>query len=162
MRYLVTSAVFGLIPIPPEASSGDDGRNHHGLNEDVWDAHKEHPLLVDSERMATKAALARLRRALGINVPAHWGSQMSKRRVARYKILGRGYGPQRIHLLLNHEDEADAKARELAAIPGQSPVALIDTDSERGVKFYFADGRVCSVVRKSQDKVELIRLRETP
>ncbi len=43
MRYLVTSAVFGLVPIPPEASSGDDGRDHHGLNEDVWDAHKEHP-----------------------------------------------------------------------------------------------------------------------
>ncbi len=74
---------------------------------------------------------------------------MLKRRVARYKILGRGYGNQRIHLLLNHEDEADARARELAAIPGQSPVALIDTDSERGVKFYFADGHVCTVVRKS-------------
>jgi len=74
---------------------------------------------------------------------------MSERRVARYKILGRGWGPQRIHLLLNNEDEADAKARELAAIPGQSPVALIDTNSYRGVKFYFADGRVCSVVRKS-------------
>jgi hypothetical protein len=35
------------------------------------------------------------------------------------------------------------------AIPGQSPVALIDTDSDKGVKFYFADGHVCSVVRKS-------------
>jgi hypothetical protein len=149
MRYLATSAVFGLLPIPPEASSGVDDRNQHGLSEEVRHSHNAHPLLVDSERMATKAALARIRRALGINVPAHWGSQMSKRRVARYKILGRGHGPQRIHLLLNHEDEADAKARELAAIPGQSPVALIDSDSERGVKFYFADGGVCSVVRKS-------------
>jgi hypothetical protein len=148
MRYLVTSAVFGLLPVPPEVSSGDDGRDHHGLHEDVWAAHADHPLRVDSERIATNAALARLRRALGINVPAHWGSDMSKRRFARYKLLGRGYGPHRIHLLLNQEDEADAKAREMAAIPGQSPVALIDTDSDSGVKFYFADGRVCSVVRK--------------
>ena len=149
MRYLATSAVFGLLPIPPEASSGADDRNQHGLSEEVRHSHNAHPLLVDSERMATKAALARLRRALGINVSGHWASQMSKRRRARYKILGRGWGPDRIYLLLNQEDEADAKARELAAIPGQSPVALIDTDSERGVKFYFADGSVCSVVTKS-------------
>jgi hypothetical protein len=149
MRYLATSAVLGLLPIPPETNSGDANRNQHVPSEELQHSHKKYALLGDSKRMATKAALARLRRALGINVSGHWGSQMLKRRVARYKILGRGYGNQRIHLLLNHEDEADAKARELAAIPGQSPVALIDTDSERGVKFYFADGHVCTVVRKS-------------
>ena len=149
MRVLVTSAVLGLVPIPPDASPGDEDGFPHSVDEDARHSHKEHLLPDDSERIATKTALVRLRRSLGINVPAHWESQMSERRVARYKILGRGWGPQRIHLLLNNEDEADAKARELAAIPGQSPVALIDTNSYRGVKFYFADGRVCSVVRKS-------------
>ena len=142
MRFLVTSAVLGLLPIPPDASPGD-------VRKDAQHSHKEHLLPDDSKRIATKAALVRLRRALGINVPAHRGSQMSERRVPRYKILGRGWGPQRIHLLLDNEDEADTKARELAAIPGQSPVALIDTNSYGGVKFYFADGGVCSVVRKS-------------
>ena len=62
---------------------------------------------------------------------------------------GQGMGPARIHLLLNHEDEVDAKARELAAMPGQSPVAVIDTESDGAVTFYFADGHVCSVLRKS-------------
>jgi hypothetical protein len=92
--------------------------------------------------MATKAELARVRRELRINV-----GDRSKPRGARYTILGRGWDAQRIHLLLNHEDEADAKARELAAMPGQSPVAVIDTGGDRLVTFYFADGRVCSVLR---------------
>ena len=64
---------FGLISIPPEANSGDDGQNHCGVNEDAWATPKGHPLIGDSERMPTKAALARLRRALRISVPAHRG-----------------------------------------------------------------------------------------
>jgi hypothetical protein len=91
--------------------------------------------------MATNAELARLRRELGINI-------CDRQRGARYTILGRGWGAQRIHLFLNHEDEAEAKARELAGMPGQSPVAVIDTGGDRLVTFYFADGRVCSVLRK--------------
>ena len=163
MRHLISSAVFGLLPIPPEA----DPRN--GCAHLPFEAEHSQctPLSPeDTEKMAF-AVLARLRRALGINVGAsneqldpqgalvtasaafhaRLGSQMSKRRGARYKILGRGWGPQRIHLLLNCEDEVDAKARELAAMPGQSPVAVIDTDSDRSVTFYFADGQVCTVVR---------------
>ena len=33
-------------------------------------------------------------------------------------------------------------------MPGQSPVAVIDAGSDRAVTFYFADGHVCSVLRK--------------
>jgi hypothetical protein len=108
------------------------------LDEDVRHSRER----LSSENTERKA-LARLRRELGINV-----GDRSKRRGARYQILGKGWDPQRIHLLLNHEDEADAKARELATMPGQSPVAVIDTDRDRAVTFYFADGHVCSVLRK--------------
>ena len=154
MRYLVSSAVFGLIPVPLEANASSDGRgNRHLMDEHVQHSQSERRSPEDTERMATKAEIARLRRELGINVgsrnervgsqgspltanpgfPARLGSQMSRRREARYKILGRGWGPRRIHLLLNHEDEVDAKARELAAMPGQSPVAVIDTESDGAV-----------------------------
>jgi hypothetical protein len=159
MRYLVNSAVFGLLPHPPEAEPGNESTHRPFLEAE----HAQCARLSrnDTGRMAA-AALARLRRALGTNVRssneqvdpqsptfyARLGSQMSTRRGARYKILGRGWGAQRIYLFANHGDEADAKARELAAIPGQSPVAVIDTDGGRSVTFYFADGYVCSVVRK--------------
>jgi hypothetical protein len=35
MRYLVSSAVFGLIPVPPEASSRENGENPYGVKEDA-------------------------------------------------------------------------------------------------------------------------------
>jgi hypothetical protein len=144
MRYLVSSAVFGLIPVPLEANaSGDERGNRHLIDEDVQHPQTGRRSPADTEQMATKAELARLRGELGINV-----GNRSKRRGARYQILGRGWGAQRIHLLLNHEDEVDAKARELAAMPGQSPVVVIDTDRDRAVTFYFADGHVCAVLRK--------------
>ena len=90
------------------------------------------------------AELARLRSEFGVNV-----CDRPKRQRARYKVLGRRWGAQRIHLLMNYEDEVDTKARELATtVPGQAPVAVIDTDDCSSVAFYFADGRVCLVVRK--------------
>jgi len=88
------------------------------------------------------AELARLRSEFGINIGAR-----SKRRRARYQILGKGWGAERIHLLLNYENEVDAKARALATMPGQAPVAVIDTGDYGAVTFYFADGRVCLVAR---------------
>ena len=65
MRYLVSSAVFGLIPVPPEASSGNRG-NPHVMHEDVQHAQSEPLSLESTERLATKAELARLRRELDI------------------------------------------------------------------------------------------------
>jgi hypothetical protein len=93
--------------------------------------------------MTAMEELARLRRELGINVV-----NRPTRGRARYQVLGRRWGAQRIHLLMNYEDEVDAKARELAAMPGQAPVAVIDTGDYGAVTFYFADGRVCLMVRK--------------
>ena len=67
MRYLVSSAVFGLIPVPPEAnaSSGERGKLHvtHG---DVQHPQSDRLSSVNTERLATKAELARLRRELDI------------------------------------------------------------------------------------------------
>jgi hypothetical protein len=63
----------------------------------------------------------------------------------RYRILGRGWGPQRVYLCASDEQEAEEKARKVAAMPGQSPVAVIDTarSNERtAVTFYFANGEV--------------------
>ena len=67
MRYLVSSAVFGLIPVPPEAnaSSGERG-NLHVMHEDVQHSQSEPLSLESTERMATKAELARLRRELDV------------------------------------------------------------------------------------------------
>ena len=47
MRYLVTSAVFGLIPVPPEAnaSSGERGKLH------VMHGDMQHP---QSERLSSE------------------------------------------------------------------------------------------------------------
>ena len=70
---------------------------------------------------------------------------MSQPGAKRYKILGRGWGAQLVYLYASDELEAETKARKVAAMPGQSPVAVIDTaqSSERkGVRFYFADGEV--------------------
>jgi hypothetical protein len=70
MRYLVSSAVFGLIPVPPEvnASSGERGKLHvkHG---DVQHPQCERLSSENAERLATKAELARLRRELDIRSP---------------------------------------------------------------------------------------------
>ena len=70
MRYLVSSAVFGLIPVPPEAnaSSGERGKLH------VMHGNVQHPQSgrlssENTERLATKAELARLRRELDIRSP---------------------------------------------------------------------------------------------
>lgn len=73
---------------------------------------------------------------------------MSKQRKPRYQVLGRGSGFERIQLVLDNEEEAAATAREIADLPGQSPVAVIDTGTGRAVKFYFADGSVYTVLRK--------------
>jgi hypothetical protein len=70
---------------------------------------------------------------------------MSQPGAKRYKILGRGWGPQLVYLCASDEQEAETKARKVAAMPGQSPVAVIDTarSSEcKGVRFYFANGEV--------------------
>jgi hypothetical protein len=67
MRYLVNSAVFGLIPVPPETntSSGERG-NLHVARQDVQHSQSERISPENSERMATKAELARLRRQLDV------------------------------------------------------------------------------------------------
>jgi hypothetical protein len=67
MRYLVSSAVFGLIPVPPEtnASSGKRG-NLHVVHEDVQHSQSEPLSSENTERLASKAELARLRRELDI------------------------------------------------------------------------------------------------
>jgi len=91
----------------------------------------------------TTAELSRLSSEFGINIV-----NRSKRQRARYRVLGRRRGTQRIHLLLNYEDEVDAIAQELATVPGQAPVAVIDTDDCGAVTFYFADGGVSLVARK--------------
>jgi hypothetical protein len=70
---------------------------------------------------------------------------MSRPGAKRYKILGRGWGPQRVYLYASDEKEAQTKARTVAAIPGQSPVVVIDTvptNEGEAVRFYFADGEV--------------------
>jgi hypothetical protein len=70
---------------------------------------------------------------------------MSQAGAKRYKILGRGWGPQRVHLYASDEQEAQTKARKVAAMPGQSPVVVIDTarsNEGKAVTFYFADGEV--------------------
>lgn len=70
---------------------------------------------------------------------------MSQPGAKRYKILGRGWGPQRVYLYASDAHEAEAKAKEVAAMPGQSPVVVIDTarcNPRKTVTFYFADGEV--------------------
>jgi hypothetical protein len=63
----------------------------------------------------------------------------------RYKILGRGWGPQRVYLYASDAQEAETRARTIAAMPGQSPVVVIDTarsNDGKAVTFYFANGEV--------------------
>jgi len=70
---------------------------------------------------------------------------MSQPGARRYKILGRGWGPQRVYLYASDEREAQIKARTVAAMPGQSPVVVIDTvrpSEGKAITFYFADGEV--------------------
>jgi hypothetical protein len=74
---------------------------------------------------------------------------------ARYWILGRASGSDRILLAVDSEAEAKAWAKEVAALPRQSPVAVIDMQSERGVTFYFADGGVCTVLRRCRDRARV-------
>jgi hypothetical protein len=138
MRDLISSAVFGLLPIPIGTQTcGDNRENRHYVEEGA-----QSPEHIE---MMAMGELARLRRELGINIV-----NRPTRVRARYQLLGRRWGAQRVHLLMNYEDEVDAKARELAAMPGQAPVAVIDTGDRGLVTFYFADGRVCLVARRSQ------------
>ena len=135
MRDLISSALFGLLPVPIGTRTyGDDRENRHRVRGDG-----QSPEHIDM--MATE--LARLRSELGANVADRF-----KRRRARFLVLGKGWGARRIQLLLNHDDDVGAKARLLATLPGQSPVAVIDTNDCSAVTFYFADGRVCLAVRK--------------
>jgi hypothetical protein len=73
---------------------------------------------------------------------------MAKRGGPRYRILGRASGPDRLYFAVWDKAEAKARAREVAALPGQSPVAVIDSRRPRAVTFYFADGDVCTVLRR--------------
>jgi hypothetical protein len=68
MKYLISSAVFGLVPVPPEVNCGGHGDDRHGIDQDEQPSQGERPLPKDTERMATEEELARLRRELGINV----------------------------------------------------------------------------------------------
>ena len=70
---------------------------------------------------------------------------MARRGGPRYHVLGRAPGPDRIHFAFWDELEAKTRAREVAALPGQSPV-VIDAQRPRKVVFYFADGGVCTVL----------------
>jgi len=135
MRHLISSALFGLLPVPIGTQAcGEDHENCRRMKKDA----QSHEHI----EMAAMVELARLRREFGV----HTRDQLKRRR-ARYQILGRGWGARRVQLLLNNEDEVDAKARLLATLPGQSPVAVIDTADCGAVTFYFADGRVCLVAR---------------
>ena len=69
MRYLVSSAVFGLIPVPPEvnASSGERG-NLHVIHGDVQHPQGEHLSSENTERLATKAE-----RAILNDTSSGWG-----------------------------------------------------------------------------------------
>ena len=115
------------------------------------DGHNSQSAQLSPESVGTMAMseLARLRSEFGVNV---W--VRSERQRARYRVLGRRWGARRIHLVLNNEDEVDTKARQLATVPGQAPVVVIDTDDCSSVAFYFADGRVCLVVRKPRRPTE--------
>jgi hypothetical protein len=78
------------------------------------------------------------------------GTRMSQPHASRFNILGRGWGSQRVHLCASDEQEAETKAKQVAAMPGQAPVMVIDTahdPNSKPVKFFFADGEVVSVVR---------------
>jgi hypothetical protein len=143
MRDLISSALFGLLPVPIGTQTyGDDGEYRHRVERDA-----QSPVYVDMMAME----LARLRSEFGVNVGHRF-----KRRRARFLVLGKGWGARRIQLLLNHDDDVEAKARLLATLPGQSPVAVIDNDDCRAVTFYFADGRMCLTVRKLGAKSALI------
>jgi hypothetical protein len=73
---------------------------------------------------------------------------MSKRRGARYNVIGKGCGSDRVYLCLDDENEVATMAAVLAGMLGQSPVAVIDRGRyDKAVTFYFADCGVCSVVR---------------
>jgi hypothetical protein len=145
VRVLISSAIFGLLPVPLGPKTyGDERERYHCVKNDVQYSYSAQLSPENTLTMAS-AELARLRSEFGINIGAR-----SKRRRARYQILGKGWGAERIHLLLNYENEVEAKARQLAAMPGQSPVAVIDTSDCGAVTFYFADGHVCLVVRKTR------------
>ena len=75
---------------------------------------------------------------------------MAPRGGPRYRVLGRASGPDRIHFAVWDEFEAKVRAREVAALPLQSPAVVIDAQRPRKVTFYFADGGVCTVLRRSQ------------
>ena len=71
MKSLISSAVFGLIPVPPEANTSycrDGGDDRHAMDEDVQPSQEERAPPKDTERTATEEELARLRRELGISV----------------------------------------------------------------------------------------------
>ena len=74
---------------------------------------------------------------------------MATRGGPRYRILGRATGPDRLYFVVWDAAEAKARAREVAALPQQSPVGVIDSRRPRAVTFYFADGGVCTVLRRS-------------
>ena len=73
---------------------------------------------------------------------------MATRGGPQYRILGRATGRDSIYLAVWDEAEAKTRAREVAALPQQSPVAVIDSRRPRAVTFYFADGGVCTVLRR--------------
>ena len=77
---------------------------------------------------------------------------MATCRGPRYRVLGRASGPDRIHFAVWDEFEAKVRAKEMAALPRQSPVVVIDAQRPRAVTLYFADGGVCTVLKRSQGR----------
>ena len=77
---------------------------------------------------------------------------MATCRGPRYRVLGRASGPDRIHFAVWDEFEAKVRAKEIAALPRQSPVVVIDAQRPRAVTFFFADGGVCTVLKRSQGR----------
>jgi hypothetical protein len=64
---LISSAVFGLVPLPPLVAIHSYG-NRHVVNEDVQSWQGVRDPSDEIEKVATEKELARLRRELGINV----------------------------------------------------------------------------------------------
>src|SRR5262245_32434820 len=66
------------------------------------------------------------------------GCPVEKQR-PKYSILGRAHGRNRVTIWFNDRETAVMMAKVVAALPGQSPVALIEArNAKDAVTFYFA------------------------
>jgi hypothetical protein len=65
---LISSAVFGLVPVPLDAqTSSDEGEIRHVVDKHAQELQKECLSPENAERLATQAELGRLRAELGIS-----------------------------------------------------------------------------------------------